>query len=233
MPTYKIADLVMNFDPVLKSIASLAEPYRIADSDHADVVAFVTPEDIKNEEKYLQGITPNEAAYTAVYRKICTQILNYNAFVFHSSAIVLDGNAYLFTALSGTGKSTHTSLWLEYFKDRAFIINDDKPIVRYVDGQYRVYGTPWCGKHGINKNTSAPIKGVAFLHRGKENSIKIKNISDVLVPLLNQAYRPKEDLDYSNKFFDEIERFINSVNFYDLYCNISTEAVEVAYNGMK
>lgn len=233
MPTYKIADLVMNFDPVLSSIRTLAEQYRIPDSDTADITAFVTAEDIKNEEKYLDGITPNEAAYTAVYRKICTQILKYNAFVFHSSAVVLDGEAYLFTAVSGTGKSTHTSLWLEYFKDRAYIINDDKPIVRYVDGEYRVYGTPWCGKHAKQRNASAPIKGVAFLHRAKENSIRPKDSSQVLFPLLNQAYRPKEDLEYSNKFFDEIERFMNSVKFYDLYCNISTEAVEVAYRGMK
>ena len=231
MPKYKIADLIIEFEPYIQSLTKLAEPYMVTDGD-PDIKVELTREDLRREKEIFKDASAESLVYTAIYRKICTKILDYDAFVFHSSAIVLDGEAYLFTAVSGTGKSTHTSLWLEHFGDRAFIINDDKPIVRFVDGQYRVYGTPWCGKDGINRNTSAPIKGVCFLHRGEKNSIKPKAASDALVPLLNQAYRPFDE-EYSIKFFDELDRFMQNVKFYDLYCNISHEAVEVSYNGMK
>ena len=231
MPIYRIADLTIEFEPYIESLAKLAEPYRI-DDGIPDIKVELTREDIQKEKEIFKDASNANLVYTAIYRKICTRILDFDAFVFHSSAIVLDGEAYLFTAVSGTGKSTHTSLWLKHFGDRAFIINDDKPIVRFVDGQYRVYGTPWCGKDGINRNTSAPIKAVCFLHRGASNSIKPKSSDDALVPILNQAYRPFDE-EYSVKFFNELERFMKNVSFYDLYCNISDEAVEVSYNGMK
>lgn len=232
MPIYKIADLTIEFEPYIQTLAELAEPYKVSDNVTADIKIELTREDLLREREFFKDASKQSLVYTAIYRKICTAILDHDAFVFHSSAVVLDGEGYLFTAVSGTGKSTHTSLWLEHFGDRAFIINDDKPIVRFINGEYRVYGTPWCGKDGINRNTSAPIKGVCFLHRGEKNSIKPKSASDALVPLLNQAYRPHDE-EYSIKFFDQLERFMQNVKFYDLYCNISTEAVEVSYNGMK
>ena len=231
MPIYRIADLTIEFEPYITSLAELAEPYKIRD-DTPDIKIELTRDDIQREKEIFTDASKASLIYTAIYRKICTKILDFDAFVFHSSAVVLDGEAYLFTAISGTGKSTHTSLWLKHFGDRAFIINDDKPIVRFVDGQYRVYGTPWCGKDGINRNTSAPIKAVCFLHRGKTNSIKPKSSEDALVPILNQAYRPLDE-EYSIKFFNQLDRFMKNVSFYDLYCNISDEAVEVSYNGMK
>lgn len=231
MPIYRIADLTIEFEPYIDSLAALAEPYRISEGV-PDIKVELTRKDIDAEREIFTDAPASSLIYTAIYRKICTKILDFDAFVFHSSAVVLDGEAYLFTAVSGTGKSTHTSLWLKHFGDRAFIINDDKPIVRFVNGQYRVYGTPWCGKDGINRNTSAPIKAVCFLHRGKTNSIKPKSPSDALVPILNQAYRPFDE-EYSVKFFNELDRFMKNVSFYDLYCNISDEAVEVSYNGMK
>ena len=61
----------------------------------------------------------------AVYRKLCEKMLDYDCFLFHCSAIALDGKAYLFAAPSGTGKSTHTRLWREVFGNRAVMINDD------------------------------------------------------------------------------------------------------------
>ena len=73
----------------------------------------------------------------------------------HSSAVVVDGYAYLFSADSGTGKSTHTGLWKQHFGDRAYIINDDKPAIRKVDGEWYVFGTPWSGKTDTSVNPRA------------------------------------------------------------------------------
>lgn len=232
MAVYRIADLNVGYTPVSKAIAALSEPYRISDAAQVDIQADVTQEDIAAEYGFLPDSTPETAEYTAIYRKLCTKMLDYNGFLFHSSTVVLDGEAYAFTALSGTGKSTHTRLWLRQFGDRAYIINDDKPIVRFTDGVYNVYGTPWSGKDNLNRNAKAPLKAVCFLHRGEENSITPKVPSDALVPLLNQVYRPHEE-EYTLKFLDELDRFLKSVKFYDLYCNMSLQAAQVAYDGMK
>ena len=72
---------------------------------------------------------------------------------------------------SGTGKSTHTALWLKNFAPRASIINDDKPAIRIQKDGIFVYGTPWSGKTDQNKNVKVPLQGIAFLERGEENSI--------------------------------------------------------------
>lgn len=82
----------------------------------------------------------------AVYRKIADYLLSCNTLLFHGSVITVDGEGYLFTAQSGTGKSTHTRLWREYFGERAVMVNDDKPLLHITDSGMTAYGTPWDGK---------------------------------------------------------------------------------------
>lgn len=78
----------------------------------------------------------------AVYRKIADYLLSCDTLLFHGSVIAVDGEGYLFTAKSGTGKSTHTRLWREYFGERAVIVNDDKPLLHITDSGVTAYGTP-------------------------------------------------------------------------------------------
>ena len=210
----------------------LSMPY-LTDAENVDIDAEITESDLQAERERTPDASEDAVEYTAIYRKICTEMLNYNAFLMHSSAVVLDGQAYAFTAPSGTGKSTHTSLWIKHFgRERAFIVNDDKPIVRFINGEYRLYGTPWSGKTNTNKNTSAPLKAVCFVHRSENNSISPKDPQTALLPILSQLYRPYEK-SYTMKFFDELDRFLATVKFYDLYCNMSLDAAQTAYDGMK
>lgn len=109
----------------------------------------------------------------AVYRKIAEWMPMYNTLLFHGSVIAVDGKAYLFTAKSGTGKSTHTRLWREYFGERAVMINDDKPLLRITQEGVFAYGTPWDGKHRLSTNISAPLAGICILRRGNDNSIRM------------------------------------------------------------
>lgn len=94
------------------------------------------------------------------------QLLRYDGMMLHASAVMLDGYTFLFSGPCGMGKSTHTHLWIDNFGDRAVIINDDKPALRRIDGKWFAFGTPWCGKDRINRNISAPLGGICFLHRG-------------------------------------------------------------------
>ena len=83
-----------------------------------------------------------------IHSKVSEELLNYDVLLVHGSAICMDGEVYLFTAPSGTGKSTHTRLWREVFGDRTMMIND-KPMLKICPDGVEVYGTPWRGKHHL------------------------------------------------------------------------------------
>ena len=89
----------------------------------------------------------------------------YDTILFHGSAVAVDGIGYLFTAKSGTGKSTHTRLWRELFGERAVMLNDDKPLIKVSENGIIVYGTPWDGKHRLSTNTFVPLKGICFMSK--------------------------------------------------------------------
>lgn len=170
-----------------------------------------------------------ENIFTADY--FYTSLLNFGGFMLHSSAVEVDGKAYLFTAPSGTGKSTHTGLWLKLFGDRARIINDDKPAIRFIDGKAYAYGTPWSGKSDLNINTAVPIQGICVLERSENNFIELLDEGTAVFSVLNQTIRPR-NAEYMNNLLTILDRVIASVPVWRMGCNISIEAAETAYNAM-
>lgn len=164
----------------------------------------------------------------AVYRKIAEKMVEYDTLLFHGSVIAVDDEAFLFTATSGTGKSTHTRLWREAFGSRAVMVNDDKPMLILKDGQVLVCGTPWDGKHRLSTNVVVPLTGICILERGEENSVTPVSAQEALPMILQQSYRPKNLM----KFLEMIEKLTVSTNFYRLKCNMNPDAALVAYSGM-
>lgn len=143
MRVYRFAGLDIRIESVSDAVHQLCKEYR---SDGIPCFAVRTDaEDIARE----RGAVPWPEAYPetlAVYRKIAERLPEYGGFVFHGSAIAVDGQGYIFTAKSGTGKSTHARLWREMLGARAVMVNDDKPIIRVAEGAARVYGTHWDGR---------------------------------------------------------------------------------------
>lgn len=164
----------------------------------------------------------------AVYRQIAEKMIEYDTLLFHGSTIAVDGEAFLFTATSGTGKSTHTRLWREAFGERAVMVNDDKPLLILKDGAVWVCGTPWDGKHRLSTNMIIPLTGICILERGEENSVTPICPQDALPMLLQQAYRPGNMM----KFLDLVDKLTDSTKFYRLKCNMNPDAALVAYQGM-
>ena len=118
-------------------------------------------------------------------------ILDFNGFCLHSSAVSVDNKAVLFSAPCGTGKSTHTRLWTEYFgKEKAVIINDDKPAIRLVDDVFYVYGTPWSGKNNIHTNIKVPLQAIVFIRQSEENYVEVLKSREVVKLLMEQSLRP-------------------------------------------
>lgn len=168
----------------------------------------------------------------AVYRKIAEKLPFFSAFIFHGSAVAVDGNTYVFTAKSGTGKSTHTNLYTENFGSRAVIVNDDKPIILVKENGAFVCGTPWSGKHELNTNIILPLKAICILNRGEKNEIAKIEPQAALEKLISQSYRPRSP-EAMQRFLELLSRLTVSTAFYNLHCNRSPEAALISFQGMQ
>ena len=168
---------------------------------------------------------------TAVQRKIAEGLYAYDTLLFHGSVIAVDGEAYLFTAKSGTGKSTHTRLWRKLFGDRAVMINDDKPFLRVTEEGVTVYGSPWNGKHGLGNNICAPLKAICILERGEQNAIRSIPANEAVSMLLQQSNRPRQ-AKWLPKYMELLDKLSGNLAFYRLSCTIDPQAAAVAYEAM-
>lgn len=111
---------------------------------------------------------PVTAASTLMRSCFAQRLLYFDGISMHSSTVKCGGKGYMFLGKSGTGKSTHSRLWLKNFPG-SILLNDDNPMVRKIDGEWRVYGSPWSGKTSCYVNDSAPLKGIVRLSQAPEN----------------------------------------------------------------
>jgi len=222
----KIAQITINIINKYNFVFEQCKDYVSYDTPNFNIEA--TNEEIENEKKN-DNLPNGYCESICIYRKICNQIIDYNAFLLHSSVVCVNNEAYAFAAKSGVGKSTQTNLWLKHFGEKATVINGDKPIYRFENDVLNVYGTPWCGKEGLNSNTYAPLKVIYFIERSTENEIYKLNNVQIINKIFHQVIIPNE-LQKQDKFMNMIDRVINTIPCYCLKCNISDEAVKIAYN---
>ena len=238
--TIGIAGRVIGVRAMFDSTREYCREYLSA--GNPDFWVSVAPEDIAFEreksarEDALEGIPVRKFSDSyletiAVQRKIAEKLFDYDTLLFHGSVVAVDGVGYLFTAKSGTGKSTHTRLWREVFGDRAVMVNDDKPFLQIEADQVLAWGTPWNGKHNLGTNMSVPLKAICILERSAENRIQSITAREAVFMLLQQSNRPQNPKNMSRymTLLDEISR---KVKFYRMGCNISPEAAKVAFEGM-
>lgn len=182
------------------------------------------------ELKKKNALSENPIHYTEfleIYRHICNYIAARDGILMHGAVIEFDGAAYMFTAPSGTGKTTHIKQWKKLFGKRVGIINGDKPIIRRIGNEFIAYGTPWCGKEHYNRNTKAPLKGIVLLSRGAENTVECISPDKLNSFLLRQVYMPKSP-ESMIKTLEFADKLFTSVPLYSLKCNISADAAKVA-----
>lgn len=229
MPIYKIAELNFEYNPHYEKTALQLLPYA-CDESKVDFSLSVTDEEIASY-KVCDGVSysVNEAESTALVNKLYNKIFDeYNGFFFHSSSLMLDNEGYVFTAESGTGKSTHASLWCTHFGNKVTMINDDKPIIRKIDDKFFIFGTPWMGKSNIGNNISTTVKAVYILRQSKENSIKKVSVGEVFPDLL-KATLVLSSRDKFAKLLEIYDEFFSTVSLFVLNCNTDISSVKVAY----
>lgn len=236
----QIAGQVVAISAQYTSTREYCRPYLCeAEPDFSVVVTsqdIAFEQSVSEQERATEGLPVKQLEdhlleRTALQRKIAEKLFEYDTILFHGSVIAVDGVGYLFTAKSGTGKSTHTRLWRELFGDRAVMVNDDKPFLQVRADGVQVYGSPWNGKHGLGNNMDVPLKAICILERGEQNEICRIPAGEAVTMLLQQSNRPKQP-GLLPKYLELLERIAKTTAFYRLKCNMDPEAAVVSYQAM-
>ncbi len=233
MALYNIAGLNVEMSLRYAKTIERAQKYLIIEAVKPDICVKATDEQLDAAiKKFKTDKYTDEYEYVIVGNEFHHQLLKFGGMMFHSSCVSVDGKAYLFSAKSGTGKSTHTKLWLKLLGDRAVILNDDKPALRYIDGAVYAYGTPFSGKDPININARAKVGGICFIERAKENSISRLSVAEAIPLILEQT-----PIRLTNSEMDTLlsimDKLLSATPVYKLRCNMDISAAELSYNTMK
>lgn len=208
----------------------------------ADFSVTVTRQDLEFEQSELlaealaEGMKPRVFPdpfldRAAIQRKVAQQLFDSGILLFHGSTVAVDGNAYLFTAHCGTGKSTHTRLWRQVFGERAVMVNDDKPFLKITETGVWACGAPWSGKHGLDTNITVPLKGICLLRRGSKNRIRPISPQEAAEMLRKQSVAPR-DPEKRPAFLTLVDRLGQNVALWQMDCTRDPEAAIVSHAAM-
>lgn len=223
----KIADLIVQISEA-GGMAPRCMDYGYSGAKEPDIII---KEELYNYTRY-PDLAPEVVAYNHSGMQFYKQLLEIDGMMLHSSAVVLDGYAYLFSGPSRVGKSTHTRLWLEKFPD-AVVINDDKPALRRINGKWYAYGTPWSGKHSINKNMKAVLAGICILERGEGSAIAEIPPKEAFIELFAQSTRYQLTKERMDCLLGHISNLINEIPIYKMHCTPDLFSVDLSYNAMR
>jgi len=181
---YKIADIHVQMQPEGRLLQQAA-PYAVPELEQGQM--YIDCETARKNTKGPWKTDWDKAEYMLTGMEFARELLNYDGFQLHASAVLLEGKAYLFSADSGTGKSTHAEKWCRLFG--AQYLNDDKPVLRRTTQGWQAYGTPWSGKNDLSLPAGAPIQAVAMLRRGQENKIRRIEPQEAIPLFIGQCQR--------------------------------------------
>lgn len=229
MAVYRIAELNIQIEPLYEDTAKRLEPYKTNESNFDFEVHIQKAEVAKKFIELAVKCSYADVEGALILEQICNVVLEkFDGFFFHSSSLFLDGKAFLFTAKSGVGKSTQTALWCKHFGNRVTMINDDKPIVRRINGKFYVFGTPWMGKSDIGNNISAQVDTVYVLLRSAVNSAEKVKTGKVFKQIFEATVIPQDRVKMS-KLLELLDDFLSHIKLIELKCNMSDNAVVTAY----
>ncbi len=224
----KIADLIAEV-PAAGGLAPRCKDYLWCEKVQPDIVIR---EEAYRKDRYPEKLGEDGIAYMESAAQFYRELVNFGGFYLHCSAVVVDGKAYLLSGHPGAGKSTHARLYQQMFPDAA-VINDDKPALRLIDGVWYAYGTPWCGKDGINTNAKAPVAGVCFMKKASENNIRRLSLRDALERVLSQTIRKFPDVQELDKMLALMEDFLRTIPVYELENVPELSAARLSYETMR
>lgn len=160
---------------------------RFSTQDAPEMVLSVSPQEIIAAQKiYEPGSSVPYIEYMELCPKISDALLPYGRVFFHGTAFLWRGRAWIFTANSGTGKTTQYLLWKELCGEEIQIINGDKPVLAFDTGNITVCPSPWNGKEGMGQPISAPLGGIILLRQSNGNHIRRVRAAEAVAPVFMQ-----------------------------------------------
>jgi hypothetical protein len=223
---YEIAGLKVEMDPQYGRLKRQSEAYKSSGEP-----LFRLNTCSYGGTSVIDKRTDEDREYIYLSAAFCREIIRHGRFFLHASAVVSDGEAYLFSAPSGVGKSTHTALWLKQFPE-SYILNDDKPVIYPEKERVTVWGTPFSGKTDLQVNCGVPLKSICFLKRGAENNIRHVDEDSAIALTLNNTYRPSNN-EQMILLLDMIGQVVKRVDIFEMTSTGESEAAGMSYKVMK
>lgn len=203
--------------------------YECAGTDSA-LPILATEEKIRECHKEIPELSLGYAEGSCIYQAVAESLPAHNRLLVHGASITWRERGFLFTAPSGTGKTTHISLWHKYLGDEVDIVNGDKPILA-VEDEVSIYGTPWGGKENWQKNCKAALCGICFLSQGKENRICPLRPAEAVELMIRQTYLPGT-AEAAMQTLELVDRLLQKVSLWELSCDMSEDAVRCSFEAM-
>lgn len=224
-----VAGCIIGINSIYTGVYDLCHDYLC--EEEPDIQINIYEEDLEFEKSKADDAAVYSESYLetlAAYRKISKAILDYNTFLMHGAVIAYENESYMFTAASGTGKTTHIRLWLENLAG-SYVVNGDKPLIKITKNEAIACGTPWCGKENLGRNCMVPLKAIIFMERGEDNEIHEISFEQALGFLMKQTYMPRE-AESMKKTLTLLAMLKGRVKFYKyVFNNMKSDAFEVAY----
>ncbi|MBE7035298.1 MAG: hypothetical protein E7402_04130 [Ruminococcaceae bacterium] len=198
--------------------------------------AMVTDSAFRNVELWLcpsevLGLSEDQRPYNLIHEMLCYALLLHQGMVFHGSSIAVNSQGLIFSAPSGTGKSTHTGLWLKHVPGTA-MVNDDKPIIRMEADKPFLYGAPWSGKNSIHKNVRVPLAAIIFIERATTCALLPMDPMEAVWQILDAVRKPALPV-LAEKNMDLVAKLVENLPIYLLRCDISEDAVRAAKQALR
>lgn len=233
--TVKLADKIIYIENIHPELKDFCKDYLVG-ACTADFSIQLSQEDILFERQHTTEDNFSSAYLEtlALLRKIADIFPNYQRFLIHGASISYNDEGFLFTAPSGTGKSTHIRLWKQYLGDDVKIVNGDKPFISMENkdekGNLRplIYGTPWAGKEHWQRNCSRPLKAICFIERGTTNTIRRLDPGDCITKLFTQIYLPDNATSAAHTL-ELVDMLVKHIPLYILTCDMSEDAVQCSF----
>ena len=223
----KIADLIIEV-PDTEELAARCMAYCCFTSCEADIVI----DQSRFRKNLWKMLSTSQKEYMESGAQFYVKLLRFSGIMLHASAVELNNRAYLFSGPCGMGKSTHTRLWQQTFGSAARVFNDDKPALRRMEDRWYAYGTPWCGKDGININMKVPLAGICFLKRGTENRIRRLSDKEAIAALLSQTLRRFRHTENLDLLLGHIDKLVREIPIFELENRPEPEAAMLSYETM-
>lgn len=227
-----IADFVVEIHNRYNFLKKLCTDYIYEGERPSDFVICVTDAEIEEERRNSESIFTNYYTESVcAYRKLCLKLPEYGAFLVHGSTVSYKDKGIIFLARSGVGKTTHTLAWKNVYGDDVLIINGDKPIVRFIDGEPFAYGTPWAGKEKMQFNSKVKLTDICFIERDSDNSTVKINSSERLNSFMQQILPPNDPLQ-AIKTLELVDKLVGNCNNWLIKCTPTDQAAIVAHDAI-